>query len=152
MGLVACQAAYENGGNWLDQCRLYMQANLDFLWDHLTERLPQVKLVEPEGTYFAWLDCSGLRLCRRDLNDLIVNKAKLVVGRWARLRRRGGPVPAYRSCLPPVNFEACAFSIGESGKRNYLTDQNNHPLNTSSPHLAVGGPHMDTESVLDMWL
>lgn len=77
LGLVACQAAYENGEEWLDQCRLYMRANLDFLRDFLTIRLPQIKLVEPEGTYFAWLDCSGLGLCRRDLNDLIMNKARL---------------------------------------------------------------------------
>lgn len=77
MGLAACQAAYESGGEWLDQCRAYMRANLDFLRDFLTEQIPQIKLVEPEGTYFAWLDCSDLGLCRRDLNDLIVNKAKL---------------------------------------------------------------------------
>lgn len=33
--------------------------------------------MEPEGTYFAWLDCSGLKLNRRELNDLIVNRARL---------------------------------------------------------------------------
>ena len=77
MGLAACQAAYESGGEWLEQCKAYMRANLDFLRDFLAEHIPQIKLVEPEGTYFAWLDCSGLDLCRRDLNDLIVNKAKL---------------------------------------------------------------------------
>ena len=77
MGLTACQAACESGGIWLEECRAYLRGNLDYLRTFLQERLPQIKLVEPEGTYFAWLDCSGLGLCRRDLNDLIVNRAKL---------------------------------------------------------------------------
>ena len=33
--------------------------------------------MEPEGTYFAWLDCSGLGLTPEQLEDLIVNKAGL---------------------------------------------------------------------------
>ena len=77
LGLVACQAAYTSGWPWLEQCRGYLRENLDFLRVFLTEHIPQIKLVEPEGTYFAWLDCSGLGLSRRELNDLIVNRAKL---------------------------------------------------------------------------
>ena len=77
LGLVACQAAYASGGPWLDACRVYLRANLDFLRGFLAEHIPEIKLVEPEGTYFAWLDCSGLGLCRRDLNDLIVRQARL---------------------------------------------------------------------------
>ena len=33
--------------------------------------------MEAEGTYFAWLDCSGLGLTPEELEDLIVHKAKL---------------------------------------------------------------------------
>lgn len=77
LGLVACQAAYTSGEPWLEQCRAYLRANLDFLCDFLAEHIPEIKLVEPDGTYFAWLDCSGLNLCQRDLNDLITKQAKL---------------------------------------------------------------------------
>lgn len=77
LGLTACQAAYESGGEWLDNCKRYMRENLAFLRAFLKENIPQIQLVEPEGTYFAWLDCSGLGLCPRDLNDLIVKRAKL---------------------------------------------------------------------------
>lgn len=77
LGLAASQAAYTGGGEWLEQCRAYLRGNLDFLREFLAARVPQIRLVEPEGTYFAWLDCSGLDLCRRDLNDLIVKRAKL---------------------------------------------------------------------------
>ena len=77
MGLAASRAAYEKGAPWLEQCSAYMRANLDYLRDFLCERLPEIKLVEPEGTYFAWIDCSGLGLTRDGLNDLIIKRAKL---------------------------------------------------------------------------
>ena len=77
MGLIACQAAYEGGGDWLDGCRTYLRDNLDFLRAFLAERIPQVRLVEPEGTYFAWLDCSGLGLSQEELDELIIRRAKL---------------------------------------------------------------------------
>jgi len=77
MGLAACRAAYAEGGPWLEQCSAYMRANLDYLREFLRERIPGIRLVEPEGTYFAWLDCSGLGLTRGELNDLIIKRAKL---------------------------------------------------------------------------
>lgn len=43
----------------------------------MQEHLPELHLVEPEGTYFAWVDCSGLGLGQRELNDLMTNQAKL---------------------------------------------------------------------------
>ena len=33
--------------------------------------------MEPDGTYFAWVDCSGLGLTQEALNDLVVNRAGL---------------------------------------------------------------------------
>ena len=77
LGLVAAKVAYESGEEWLLQCKNYLRENLDFLRAFLQDKLPEIKLVEPDGTYFAWLDCSGLSLGRTELNDLIVNKAKL---------------------------------------------------------------------------
>lgn len=77
LGTVACQAAYEGGEAWLDACKAYMRENLDFVRQYLAENLPQVKLVEPEGTYFAWLDCTGLGLTEEELNRAIVQRGKL---------------------------------------------------------------------------
>lgn len=54
-----------------------MRDNLAFLRGYLAAHIPQVRLVEPEGTYFAWLDCSGLGLSDQDLDRLIIHGAKL---------------------------------------------------------------------------
>lgn len=77
LGAVACQAAYEHGAEWLDECKAYMRENLDYVRAFLGSHLPQIKLVEPEGTYFAWLDCSGLGLTKEELDALVINKANL---------------------------------------------------------------------------
>ncbi|NDL66599.1 MalY/PatB family protein [Anaerotalea alkaliphila] len=77
MGLVACQAAYAHGGPWLEALKSYLADNLSFLREFLKERLPQIELVEPEGTYLVWLDCRKLGLSEEQLQDLIVHKAKL---------------------------------------------------------------------------
>ncbi len=77
LGAVAAQAAYEGGQPWLDECKAYMRENLNYVRTFLAERIPQIKLVEPEGTYLAWLDCSGLGLTKQALDALIVEKANL---------------------------------------------------------------------------
>jgi len=77
LGLRACQAAYEGGAQWLAECKAYMWKNMNYVRQFLAENIPQIKLVEPEGTYFAWLDCTGLGLSKEALDDLIIHKAKL---------------------------------------------------------------------------
>ena len=77
VGLAACQTAYEQGEEWLTQCRAYLRENLAFFRAELQRRLPRLRLMEPEGTYFAWVDCSGLGLTQDALNDLIIHQAGL---------------------------------------------------------------------------
>jgi cystathionine beta-lyase len=77
LGFVACKAAYNGGDAWLEQCKAYLQANLAYVRQFLQDNLPQIKLVEPESTYVAWLDCTGLGLSKEQLDDLIMNKARI---------------------------------------------------------------------------
>lgn len=77
MGLAACQSAYEHGADWLLQLKEYLAGNLSYIRESLKERLPDIKLVEPEGTYLAWLDCTSLGFTQDELDDMVVHKAKL---------------------------------------------------------------------------
>lgn len=76
-GVKACVAAYNSGEEWLEEMKAYLKGNLDYVRSFLREKLPQVRLIEPEGTYLVWLDMSGLDRSKQELNDLILNKAKL---------------------------------------------------------------------------
>lgn len=62
LGLVACQAAYTYGEDWLQQVKTYIEDNIEFVDAYLKQNLPQIKLLRPEGTYLVWLDCSALGL------------------------------------------------------------------------------------------
>ena len=77
LGLLACEAAYAHGDGWLDACRAYLRGNLDYLRGYLDEEIPGVELVEPEGTYYAWLDFSGLGLSKARLNSMLVDDARV---------------------------------------------------------------------------
>ena len=77
IGLHACQAAYETGREWLEELKVYLKGNLDYTRTYLEKNLPQIKLIEPEGTYLIWLDCRALGLPEEKLEHLIVNEAKL---------------------------------------------------------------------------
>ena len=77
MGIVACEAAYNYGEEWYLELKKYLKGNLDFVREYLSRELPDVRLIEPEGTYLIWLDFRKLGLCERELENLIVHKAKL---------------------------------------------------------------------------
>lgn len=77
MGLLACKTAYREGAPWLAKVKRYIEENLLFLRDYLEKHIPEVKLVEPDGTYLVWLDCSGLGLSGKALDNFITKEAGL---------------------------------------------------------------------------
>ena len=79
MGLIGCQAAYETGEEWLSQLKEYLAENLNFVRTYLQENIPQIHLIEPEGTYLLWLDFRTLGLTEAQRVDLIEKKAHLWV-------------------------------------------------------------------------
>ncbi|PHV70528.1 aminotransferase [Sporanaerobium hydrogeniformans] len=89
MGLKACEVAYTYGEEWLEELKRYLFENLAFVRCFLERRLPELKLVEPEGTYLVWIDCNGLGLNPKVRQDLIVNKAKLWLDEGALFGKSG---------------------------------------------------------------
>ena len=77
IGLAACESAYRHGGEWLKQLMVYLAENINFTRNFLSDKLPKIKLAEPEGTYLLWLDCRELGLSQSELDNLIIQKAKL---------------------------------------------------------------------------
>ncbi len=77
MGVISAQASYEYGEKWLDDLILYLSDNIDKTKSFIAEKAPMLNVIEPEGTYLLWIDFKKLGLNDKNLNNIIVNKAKL---------------------------------------------------------------------------
>jgi cystathionine beta-lyase len=58
---VAMEAAYLHGGPWLDAVNAYIEANLALVRERIAD-VPEVTLIEPDGTFLLWLDFRALAL------------------------------------------------------------------------------------------
>jgi cystathionine beta-lyase len=73
--MVAFEAAYRTGAVWLDELMAYLAGTRDFVRNYLHEHLPQIRLIEPEGTYLLWLDCRDMKLDDDRLKAFFVQQA-----------------------------------------------------------------------------
>lgn len=78
LGLVATQAGYEHGGEWLNSLIEVIEDNYTYMKNELAEKAPKVKVVPLEGTYLAMLD---LRSCmaKEQVHDFILKDCKIAV-------------------------------------------------------------------------
>ena len=77
LGLVALEAAYRHGDEWLSQLLGYIEKNLNFLMKYFEGKIPQVKVIKPEGTYLIWLDFRKLGMDNEKLSTFLRKKAKV---------------------------------------------------------------------------
>ncbi|MFC1903075.1 MalY/PatB family protein [Chloroflexota bacterium] len=76
-GLVAMEAAYRYGDEWLVQLLDYLQKNLDFTMTYFAEKIPRINAIKPQGTYLVWLNCRALGLDDMTLRNFMRDKARV---------------------------------------------------------------------------
>lgn len=70
-------AAYTKGEKWLDELRVYLDANYSLLVSFMAIHLPQIKISPLLATYLVWLDCSYLMMRSSDLGQLLYNNGRV---------------------------------------------------------------------------
>lgn len=78
-GAVALEAAYRYGEEWLDQVLDYLQGNLEYSLSYFRKNIPEINVIQPEGTYLVWLDCRELRFSDKELNDFMLQSARVAM-------------------------------------------------------------------------
>ena len=76
MASVSTKAAYQYGGEWLDGLLSYLEESRQILQKAFPTDFP-ISLIQPEGTYLAWLDCRKTELTSTKLYDIFLNKARV---------------------------------------------------------------------------
>jgi cystathionine beta-lyase len=76
-GLVAMEAAFRDGDEWLEQMLEYLDGNLKIMMEFFTKRIPKIKVIKPQGTYLVWLDCRKLGMDDVTLSKFMREKARV---------------------------------------------------------------------------
>lgn len=76
-GVDGLIAAYNEGGEWLDQLNIYLHENYRYMKEFCETRLPQFPIADLEGTYLVWMDCSVLGKNSEELEHLLIDNGKL---------------------------------------------------------------------------
>ena len=58
---IAAAAAFEEGGEWLDELVRYIGENKAFVKEYLAENIPTLKDVSRAATYLCWIDAKALQ-------------------------------------------------------------------------------------------
>ena len=77
LGLVATQTAYEKGEEWYDAMISYVKENISFAKEYIKKNMPNVKMIDIEGTYLLWLDFRETGIDVDELDRRIIYDAKL---------------------------------------------------------------------------
>ena len=110
-GLAACEAAYRYGEEWYNGVKAYIRENISFTKKFLEERIPKVKMLEPEGTYLVWVDFRTLGLSNREMEDLIIHKAGLWLDSGAIFGAAGEGFQRINVACPRVTLQTALEKI-----------------------------------------
>lgn len=76
-GVIATIAAYNEGEEWLKQLLIYIKENYEFMKDFCNRYLSDFPITKLEATYLVWMDCRKLGLKSEELEEKLVDEAKL---------------------------------------------------------------------------
>jgi cysteine-S-conjugate beta-lyase len=76
LSMTMWQSGLEEAQPWLESVLMYIRGNRDFLTTWLSEHLPDVRYLPPEGTYLAWMDFNAYPNAKT-LHKTFIEEAKV---------------------------------------------------------------------------
>ena len=67
MGTEALITAYNECADYVDIQNRYLEGNIQIVKTFLADNIPELRLIDPEGTYLLWLDCRDWKLEQKHL-------------------------------------------------------------------------------------
>ena len=80
-GVIALQAAYNEGEDWIDQLNVYLWENYQALKTFFKDNLPQLEVINLEGTYLVWVNVRAMGMTGNELTDKLLKEGKVFVNR-----------------------------------------------------------------------
>lgn len=76
-GVAGLIAAYNEGGEWLDELRSYLWENYCCVRSRFQEELPAYPVLPLEGTYLVWIDCRAAGAASDELARQLIDEEQL---------------------------------------------------------------------------
>ena len=96
-------AAYNEGDDWYEQVKAYIEANFDTVIAYFADHLPDIGVRRPEGTYILWFDfearCRKLGIDGAELHRRIYDDAQVLLQDGSNFDPEGGEF-FQRMCVP----------------------------------------------------
>lgn len=75
----AIASAYTKCNDWLDNLKGYIQENAAFATQFIETNIPKLTVIQPEGTFLLWIDCTKLRISKEERMKLLEEKGKIIL-------------------------------------------------------------------------
>lgn len=110
-GIAATIAAYNEGEEWLDQLRDYLDENIRYVKEFVKEQLPGASVTAVEGTYLIWLDLNAYGLEPKALEKLMQETARIAFDEGYIFGEEGNGFERINAAMPKRNLEDCMNRI-----------------------------------------
>ena len=77
LGFKATEIAYTQCDEWLSQLIELIDTNRKMLTEFIETNIPQIKVINMEGTYLQWIDCRNLGIDYKELERINIFEAEL---------------------------------------------------------------------------
>lgn len=74
LGIEALITSYNDCEYYVEQQNEYFQKNIRLVKDFVSKEMPDVQIIEPEGTYLLWMDFRAWNMEQNDLMNLFKNE------------------------------------------------------------------------------
>lgn len=105
MGNIALEAAYTHGKEWLDELISILEGHKNYIKEMLETNTKELKVVDTEGTYLLWVDCSGLEMDADELKKFMIEKAKVGLNAGAGYGEEGNQFMRINMACPRATIE-----------------------------------------------
>lgn len=109
LGLLATEAAYRRGQDWLTAVVAYLEANRDYLVDYISKNCNPIRAMIPQATYMVWLDCRDMGMTGAQLEQFFIHQVRVGVNLGGTFGPEGeGFVRLNFACARPLLSQALA--------------------------------------------
>ncbi|MGL6201324.1 MAG: MalY/PatB family protein [Lachnospiraceae bacterium] len=106
-GIAATIAAYNEGEEWLEQLKNYLDDNIRYIMTFLEENLPKARMIECQGTYLVWIDLNKYEKDPKKLEHLMQNTARIAFDEGYIFGEEGNGFERINIAMPLSRVKEC---------------------------------------------